>query len=136
MVVAATAAEQFSRWSATINLIRIAALDHREPAFEQYRRQLADEPLTPELEAYYHEATGVGYRAFGHQEQARASLERALAVAEQHGFNRVVFIAERELAALAAGTPPERRYDVPVPPALDGAAATMRSMREAVLAAV
>ena len=40
LVVAATAQEQYMRWTAMINLLDVAADERREPVFEQYRRDL------------------------------------------------------------------------------------------------
>lgn len=103
LVLASTAQEQFTRWHAMINLMEIAASDGYEPVFEQYRRELAPASLPPALEAWYHFYVGQGLRSFDHVEQARASLERALAVAERHGLNQIVFHAEQALGDLRDG---------------------------------
>lgn len=136
MVVAATAEEQYSRWSATNSLLYLSVLDDMEPAFEQYRRQLADEPLGPELEGHYLHTVGMGYRRFGRFEQARSALERSLVIAEQHGFNALLFLVEEEMRLVSMGERESKRVaSVPAPAELVGVALTMRRMREVALAA-
>jgi tetratricopeptide (TPR) repeat protein len=103
LILAATATEQYSRWVATINLMECAAADGREPVFEQYRRGLATEPLPPSLACHYHLYVGQGFGMFGKTDQARAALQRALQLAEQHHVNEVLFRAEQSLEALRDG---------------------------------
>ena len=134
MVVAATAAEQFSRWSATVNLLHLAAADEMEPAFEQYRRQLAGQPLTPELSTQYYLALGSGLRRFGRVEQAREALAAGIRVAEEHGLNVELFRLERELQALERGEAAERRRATIAPPSVEAVATKMRDMKEVALA--
>jgi tetratricopeptide (TPR) repeat protein len=134
MVVAATAEEQFSRWSATINLLHLAAVDEMEPAFEQYRRQLAGEALTPELAASYRLNLGIGFGRFGRTEQAREALAEGIRVAEQHGLNRELFRLEEELSALAKGERRERTPSLAPPASVEPVATTMRKLREEALA--
>lgn len=103
LILAATAQEQYSRWVATINLMECAAADGREPMFEQYRRELLNASLPVVLACQYHLYVGQGYRLFGRHSQAKASLERALELAEQHHINEVLFRAEQSLEALRDG---------------------------------
>lgn len=103
LILAATAQEQYTRWAATINLMECAAADQREPVFEQYRRELVSEPLPVSLACHYHLYVGEGFSMFGKTEQARASLERAMDLAERHHINEVVFRAEQSLEALRDG---------------------------------
>lgn len=103
LILAATAQEQYMRWLATVNLMECAAADHREPVFEQYRRELACESLPVSLACHYHLYVGQGFSLFGKTEQARASLQRAMALAEEHHINEVLFRAEQSLEALRDG---------------------------------
>lgn len=103
LMVAATAQEQYTRWVATINLLEIAALDRREPVFEQYRRELASAELPVTLSAYYFYYVGQGYRMFHKLEQAKRALGRALDVAAAHNLNEVVIKAEQSLREIEEG---------------------------------
>ena len=103
LVLAATAQEQYTRWVATINLLEIAAVDQREPVFEQYRRELAEASLPVTLAAYYFYYVGEGYRRFERMEQARVALGRAIEVASRHSINEVLIKAEKALADLRMG---------------------------------
>lgn len=103
LILAATAQEQYMRWLATINLMECAATDQREPMFEQYRRELASEALPASLACHYHLYVGQGYSMFGKTDQARASLQRAMDLAERHRVNEVLFRAEQSLEALRDG---------------------------------
>lgn len=130
LVLAATAQEQFTRWQATINLMEIAASERYEPVFEQYRRELASATMPPMLEAWYYFYVGQGYRGFDRIEQARASLERALSIAELHQINQLVFHAEQALGDLKDGV----RLVVPAigstSPMVTDAAEGVRRLRE------
>ena len=103
LILAATAQEQYERWVAVINLMECAAADGREPMFEQYRRELAETSLPVTLACQYHFYVGQGYSLFGRNTQAKASLERALEIAEQHHINEILFRAEQSLEALRDG---------------------------------
>jgi tetratricopeptide (TPR) repeat protein len=100
LVLAATAQEQYTRWVATINLLEMAAIDHMEPAFEQYRRELNDANLPATLSAHYHYYLAVGHQMFGRSDDARASFERAIAIASANNMNQVVINAEKGLESL------------------------------------
>jgi tetratricopeptide (TPR) repeat protein len=100
LMLAATAQEQHTRWVAMINLLEIAARDHRQPVFEQYRRELLAAPLPATLASYYQYYAGEGYAVFGCPEQAKVSFERAMSLASQHQINEVLINAEASLAAL------------------------------------
>lgn len=103
LILAATAQEQYSRWVAVINLMECAAADGREPMFEQYRREVAEASLPVTLACQYHFYVGQGYSLFGRNAQAKASLQRALEIAEQHHINEILFRAEQSLEALRDG---------------------------------
>jgi tetratricopeptide (TPR) repeat protein len=134
LIVAATAEEQFSRWAATVSLMTLAGLDEMETAFEQYRRQLADQPLNPELAVQYQLSLGAGLRRFGRTPQAREALLAGIRMAEHHGFNVELFRLETELQALERGERAERARTVGPPPSVESVATTLRSMREEALA--
>ena len=97
LILAATAREQYHRWAATINLMELSAEAGMELLFERYRQQLANEALPPILLTQFELHVGQGYQALGDEEAASTWLERALATAEQHSFNRFVFAAEEAL---------------------------------------
>lgn len=103
LVLANTAQERFSRWSATLGLLHIAALDGREPVFDQYRRELAAAPLPSFLEAEFYLYTGRCYRHLGRIDAARASLTRAVEIATRYEYNQIVFMAEEQLRQLQSG---------------------------------
>lgn len=103
LMLAATAREQYTRWVATINLLEIAVIDGREPVFEQYRRELANEGLPMTLLAYYHYYVGQGYRMFERLELAKASFERAIETASKHQINEVLIKAEQSLKEMRDG---------------------------------
>jgi tetratricopeptide (TPR) repeat protein len=94
LLVAATAQDRSTRLTALVNLMELAHLDGRELVFEQYRRDLASEELTPYLEVIYLETCVAGFRAFGRHGEARHTAERMLDVAERHGLNEFVLKAE------------------------------------------
>jgi tetratricopeptide (TPR) repeat protein len=100
LVLAATAQEQYTRWVATINLLEIAAVDQMEPAFEQYRRELADAALPAALCVHYHYYVAVGYQMFGRQDDARVEFERALAIASANKLHQLAMNAEQALASV------------------------------------
>jgi hypothetical protein len=102
IIVAATAQELYLRWAAEINLLEIAAKQREEPAFEMYRRELADAELPASLEANYHLHVGRGYQLLGHTNAARTALEKAVSVASHNRFNQLVFEAEKSLQELTA----------------------------------
>jgi len=103
LILAATAQEQYVRWVATINLMEIAALDFREPVFEQYRRELEAVTLPVSLAAYYHFYVGQGFRMFARMEAARAALKRAIDIASQFRLNEVLLQAEASLHEMEQG---------------------------------
>jgi tetratricopeptide (TPR) repeat protein len=103
LILAATAQEQYIRWTAMINLMECAAADTREPTFEQYRRELADVDLPVSLACQYHYYAGEAYRLFGRAKEAESELTKALELAEQHRYNAILLRAEQSLEALRDG---------------------------------
>jgi tetratricopeptide (TPR) repeat protein len=114
LILAATAREQYHRWTATINLMELSAEDGMQINFERYRQQLVNVALPPILLTQFELHVGRGYQALGDEESASTWLERALATATHHAFNRFVFAAE---AALSAS--PAVRTNAPVESARD-----------------
>lgn len=94
LLVAATAQDLSTRLTALVNLMELAHRDGRELVFEQYRRDLAAEDLTPYLQVTYLEACVAGFRAFGRHGEAQHTAQRMLNVAERHGLNEFVLKAE------------------------------------------
>jgi tetratricopeptide (TPR) repeat protein len=94
LLLAAQACDPSTRWVATINLVEIAALDHREIDFLRHRRALERVPLPPPLAGYYHLYVAQGYRTFGQLDRARRALDQAIAIAEQHRLNELLIRAE------------------------------------------
>jgi tetratricopeptide (TPR) repeat protein len=97
LLVAGTAQDRSTRFTALVNLMELAYQDGRELVFEQYRRDLAGEELTPYLEVTYLETCVAGLRTFGRRAEARHAAERMLEVAGRHGLNEFVLKAERLL---------------------------------------
>ena len=131
LILAATAREQYMRWLATINLMECATADGREPIFERYRRELAEEQLPASLACHYYYYVGQGYRLFGRTDEARAALTHAIELAEQHQINEVLFRAEQSLESLRDGgvviiaaTPASPSHE------LEDIARSIRGMRE------
>ena len=108
LLVAATAQDRNTRLTALVNLMELAHQDGRELVFEQYRRELSREELTPYLEAVYHETCAEGFRAFGRALEARQAAQGLLEIAERHGLNEFVLRSEALLrvAAVEPAEPP------------------------------
>ena len=102
LVVAATAQEQYMRWTATINLLDVAVYERREPLFEQYRRDLEGVPLPPALAPYYYLFMAQGYRAFDKPSLAKAAASRAAEISASHQLGQTLIEAEQLLDELNA----------------------------------
>jgi hypothetical protein len=94
LLVAATAQEQYMRWTATINLLDVAVHDHNELLFEQYRRDLEGASLPPALETYYYMFVAEGYRRFDKIAFATTAIARAIDVATSNQLGQARFQAE------------------------------------------
>ena len=106
LILATTAQEQYTRWMASINLMELAALDMREPNFEQHRRELSEAPLPPSLAATYYLYVGQGFNRFGKRDLAIQSVQHALEIASTNNLNRLYFEVEAALASLKSGHVP------------------------------
>jgi tetratricopeptide (TPR) repeat protein len=98
MLIAATAREQYLRWTATINLMELAADEGVRLQFERHRQQLAGAALPPLLQVQFELHVGRGYQSMGEWELARSWLARAAGTATSHSFNKLLFEAEDALA--------------------------------------
>ncbi len=131
LIIAATSQSQFKRWQSLINLLEIAAIDGSEPAFEQYRRELASAQLPALLSAYYHLYLGQGYRMFSRASQAKAEIERAISIASANQLNQVVIEAEMALDQIRDGGVViiAERTDKEPSAAVEPAVRTIRNLR-------
>ena len=84
LVLAVSAQEQSTRWQATNNLMNAAILERDQSAFELYQSALTLTPLPPWLAMGYHQASAIGYRAFGNNVKARNELHKMNMVARKH----------------------------------------------------
>jgi tetratricopeptide (TPR) repeat protein len=100
LVVAATAQEQYMRWTAMINLLDLAADERREPVFEQYRRDLEDVALPPTLATYYYYFVANGHRTFDRPLLAKVAIERAIEIARENKLGQWLMKAEQMLDEL------------------------------------
>lgn len=133
LVLAATAQEQYSRWSSTLNLMEIAALDRCEPAFEEYRRELGNVSLPSHMEARYHFVAGQGQDIFGDADAARESVEQAIDLASKYQLHQMGFQATEFLKQLVLGaTQAARPVAFEPPEALTPVTGALREMRESV----
>lgn len=130
LIIEATTQEEYLRWSASINLMEIAARDGSMPLFERYRRSLATMPFPPAMEAQFHLQTAESYEALAQPDEAVAAAERARAVAERFGFNQVVFAAENLAVRVQIGAEGStRRPEATIPDSLKLIATTIGEMR-------
>lgn len=133
LIIEATTQEEYLRWSASINLMEIAARDGSTPLFERYRRTLATMPFPPALEAQYLLQVAESHEALAQPEAAFASAERARAIAERFGFNQTAFAAETVAARVRTRTPVSVRVpEAAVPDSLKSIASSISEMRRLV----
>jgi tetratricopeptide (TPR) repeat protein len=97
LVLAATAEEQYIRWTAELNLMELAASQGIEIQFDRYRRDLESADFTPQLRVTYLLHAGRGYHSLGEPEKAVPYLERAIEMADKHQLNQLLFEAEAAL---------------------------------------
>jgi tetratricopeptide (TPR) repeat protein len=115
MILAATAHEQYLRWTATINLMELAADEGVRLQFERYRQQLANASLPPLLQVQFELHVGRGYQAMGELGLAQSWLERAAGTAASHSFNKLTFEVEEALVknSRPAQRTPAVAFEVP-----------------------
>ena len=100
LIVVATAQDRSTRLTALVNLMEVAHQDGRELVFEQYRRDLAHEELTPYLQAVDFETCAEGLHAFRRASEARHVAQWMLDLAERHDLNEFVLKAETLIHAV------------------------------------
>lgn len=130
LILANTAREQYMRWTATINLMELAAEGGVSIQFERYRQQLAGESLPPMLQAQFELHVGRGYQSFGEYDTARPWLERAARTASAHSFNQLAFAAEESLARKPQPVRPTESTPFEVASDVEEIAEQLREMRE------
>jgi len=136
LVLVATSADQYVRWSSSIQLLAIAAADGVGPMFEKYRQELTGITLPSALRAEFEFETGRGYLALGHFEEATTWLTAAVSTANTHGLYQLVFEAESELVQAKQARIREQR-SAPYPdlaPDVTEVAKALRTLRETTLA--
>jgi tetratricopeptide (TPR) repeat protein len=109
LVLAQTAQEPYVRWMAELNLMEMAADQGLELQFDRYRRDLEEEDFTPLIRVTYLIHVGRGYHSLGDSEQGIPYLERAIELAAEFKFNRLLFEAEGVLNDAKRRKTPERR---------------------------
>lgn len=132
-LLSVTAQEQYVRWISTINLMEIAADDGSLPLFERHRRHLERVTLPPAIRSQFLLHAGNGLAQLGDVAGARRQLGEAIAFAEGHGFNHVVFEAEEKMSRLTdipRAVPPESL----VPDSLQMIARELRQRRPGIVA--
>jgi tetratricopeptide (TPR) repeat protein len=131
LVLAATAQEQYARWTASMNLMELSAIERCEPAFESYRRELESTELPPMLQASLQIAAAKGFILFGRTDRARDAYVRAIEISAQYRYNQLLFAAEQSLERLekgAAEAEPKRGQEAPTD--VVDVADALHSMRE------
>jgi hypothetical protein len=111
LVVAATAHEQYMRWTATINLLDVSVLEHRQVLFEQYRRDLESASMPPALEVYFYIYVAQGYRTFDQPKLATAAISRAIEIATKNQLGQARFQAEEIFDGLKQDEMKEKREE-------------------------
>jgi len=109
----------------------LAALRGDEATFDRQRAVCEDlkwETAAPSVKVEVLQHRGLSYEALGRYDLASEWLSRAVDFAQEHGFNRVTFEAERALEAIAAGA--TERETTPTPAAPMELREGLRSMRQ------
>jgi tetratricopeptide (TPR) repeat protein len=114
LVVAATAHEQYLRWTAVINLLDVAVHERRQPLFEQYRRDLENAALPPALAAYFYIYVAQGHRTFDQIPLATAAITRAIEIASSNRLGQAQFEAEEIYEGLKRDQARELREEIQI----------------------
>ena len=131
LVLSVTAQEEYVRWAAQLNLLEVASQTRSEVHFEAIRRQMSGVELPPYLSTGFHLNVGTGYARFGELGKARQHLERAIAMAQEHGHNQFLFEAEEALLGLETTSPPPRvQREVSLD--IEEVASAIRELRETI----
>jgi tetratricopeptide (TPR) repeat protein len=130
LILEITAQEIYARWTASVNLMQIAAEEGSSPLFERYRRRLFAVDLPPQLRVQFLTHVGDGYDALGEPQRAADSLSAARDMANLYGFNQLSFLAEEKLGALASAARKTQSGEPRLPDDVRAIAEALRSMRE------
>jgi len=131
LVLSTTAQDQYTRWAASLNLLDVSSMTGMRTVFEEYRRQLLDLTLPPQLATAFELTQGQGFYRFGEPAKARFHLERAIELAAAQEFNQYLIEAEQALAAITE--PPQvKREATSLPLDLQEVAGAIRSLRATV----
>ena len=98
-------AEQVQRWAATVNLMRIAALDDNEQLFDGYRRSLARVRLPVRQLAHYHLFAAWGWLRFHQPLLARRELTRAQHIVRRYRITELDDDISASLTSLESKAP-------------------------------
>ncbi|HJP60175.1 MAG TPA: hypothetical protein VJ865_09250, partial [Gemmatimonadaceae bacterium] len=137
LILAATAQTRLARWTATVNLMELAAQDGKADAFDTYARELASEPLTPYLRAHYLLFLGEGMRRLGRDEAATDALQEAISYADANQIHQISFKAQSALVDVRSRTPAAPFTAPPawVPEEVDTVARAISDLRKTAVAA-
>jgi tetratricopeptide (TPR) repeat protein len=138
MILTATAQTKFVRWSATLNLMELAALDGMEDAFDAYAKELADAPLGFWVRSHYLLFLGEGLARFGRLEAAEQTLRESVSFAQANQVHQVVLNSHSVLAGVRSTPRPAGPFVVPTswnPEELAPVVATISELRKAAVAA-
>jgi hypothetical protein len=109
--------ERGQRWTATLNLMRIATLEANEPLFDGYRRSLNGVRLPVRLQAHYHLFAAQGWLRFDQPLLARREITRAQQVARRYRITEIEGELETSLRAFELKSPRPVVVLEPPPPA-------------------
>ncbi len=109
LIIESTTQEEYLRWSASINLMEIAARDGSMPVFERYRRALATQPFPPVLEAQFYLQAAESYEALALPTAAMAAAADGASPERSSDFPK----ARSSHAGLAQGDRDDDRGDAP-----------------------
>ena len=138
MILTATAQTKFVRWTATLNLMELAAIDGMEDAFDAYAKELADAPLGFWVRSHYLLFLGEGLARFGRLEAAEQTLRESISFAQANQVHQVVFKSQSVLAGVRSTPRPAGPFAAPAPWSPEEIApvvATISELRKAAVAA-
>jgi hypothetical protein len=136
LIVSVTAQSQWVRCQATINLMELAAIEDDEAEFNGRATELEAMPLDPRQIGVFHLFRGQGLRRFGKMEDAEASVEKAIAIAEANQLHKLAHEAEVAMAELRSQETSRRVTVTPpsdIDPSLRWIVSELSSMRESVM---
>jgi tetratricopeptide (TPR) repeat protein len=137
LILTSTAQAQFTRWSATLNLMELASLDGNEETFDGYARELAQASLGVWVRSHYLLFLGEGFRRLGRHEAAVEALTEAVAFAEANQLHEVGFKAQAALETVRSTALPTYAFVPPpafVPDDVNSVVRAISDLRKATLA--